>query len=183
MKHLFLFLLSASFTAGLLAQDTLTYRPHYLNVRIQSVHGGITDGYLYAISDSALLLSRDKRRPNPYDTAAAHDGMRTFGYQQLQFVTVHNGGGTGRSVLIGLAIGATTGALAGFLSGDDPKDQFISLSAGEKAVGVGAFGGLLGAVTGLVIGVASHHTFAIRGRKDRLNGMSRQLASRMGVTN
>jgi hypothetical protein len=180
MKHLFLFLLSTNLTAGLLAQDSLTYRPHYLNVRIQAVHGMITDGYLYAISDSALIVSKARRRPNPYDTTA-REGMKAFGYQQLQFVTVHNAGGTGRSVLIGLAIGAATGAIAGFASGDDPKDQIIALTASEKALAVGIFGGTIGAITGLIIGVASHHTFVIRGRKERLNEMSRRLASRMGI--
>ena len=180
MKHLLLFLLSTNLAAGLLAQDSLTYRAHYLNARIQSVHGGITDGYLYAISDSALLLSREKRRPNLYDTAA-HEGMRSFGYQQLQYVTIHNAGGTGRSVLIGLAIGAVTGALAGFASGNDPSDQFFALTASEKALAVGVFGGALGAVTGLIIGVASHRTFVIKGKKERLNNMSRRLAIRMGL--
>jgi len=175
-------LLSANVTGGLLAQDSLTYRPHYLNVRIQASHGGITDGYLYAVSDSALIVSKDRRRPNLYDTTA-YERMKTFGYQQLQYVTVHNAGGTGRSVLIGLAIGATTGAIAGFLSGDDPKDQIFALSASEKALAVGFFGGTIGALTGLIIGVASHHTFVIRGRKDRLNDMSRRLASRMGMAN
>jgi hypothetical protein len=180
MKHLlFLFFVTAA-VAGAQAQDTTIYPPRYMAARIMTPHGAIREGYLYAVSDSALMLSLERRLPNFHDTAA-HSGIRSFGYRDLQYVTVHRRGGIGRSVLIGLAIGAATGAIAGFASGDDPKDQIFALTAGEKGLAVGIFGGTVGAITGLIIGVAAHRTFVINGKKEKFDDMSRKLAARMGL--
>lgn len=85
-----------------------------------------------------------------------------------------------RSVLIGLCIGAATGAIIGYASGDDPSDQWFALTAREKAEAVGVFGGFVGALTGLIIGVAAHRTFVIKGKKEKFDHMSRRLAARIG---
>jgi hypothetical protein len=179
MKHFFLLLLLTAAAVGSQAQDTSTYPPHQMAVRILTAHGGISEGYVYAVSDSALMLSWQRRRATLYDTTA-QTGIKSFGYKDLQYVTIHKRGGTGRSVLVGFLIGAVTGAIAGLASGDDPKDQLISLTASEKALGVGIFGGTVGAVTGLICGLAAHRTFVINGKKEKFDHMSRKLSTRMG---
>ncbi len=165
--------------AALQAQDSMAYRPAPLNTRLITAKGQINDGYLYAISDTALLLSAERRRPNIHDTVA-HEGMRSFAYQDLKFVTIHKRGGTGRAVLIGCLVGAITGAVSGYASGDDPSNQFFSFTATDKARILGAFGGFVGAVTGLIVGVAAHRSFVINGKKERFDRMSRALALRIG---
>ncbi|MGD2217081.1 MAG: hypothetical protein PVJ64_10000 [Gemmatimonadales bacterium] len=62
--------------------------------------------------------------------------------------------------LPGLAYGALGGALffgsIGLLSGDDPEDSFIRLTAADKALIGAAFGAGLGAVLGGFFGAVSH---------------------------
>ena len=180
MKRIALFVLSITAAAGVLqAQDSMVYRPSPLNARLITARGQFSDGYLYAVSDTALLLSREKRRPNFHDTAA-REGIRSFAYQDLKFVTIHKRGGTGTAVLIGAFIGFATGAIVGYASGDDPQNQWFALTAGQKAGALGTFGGVIGAITGLIVGVAAHRTFEIDGKKERFDKMSRALALRMG---
>ena len=174
------FTATLALTASMIqAQDTPTYHPHFLNARVLSSGGRISDGYVYALSDTALLLSRSKRFPDLYDTAA-HEGIQNFSYHDLRYVTVHKSGGTARSVLLGLCIGAATGAIIGYVSGDDPTDQWFALTASQKAFAVGTFGGIVGALTGLIVGVAGHRTFVIKGKKEKFDYMSRRLAARIG---
>lgn len=181
MKPLLLLLSLAFAGIALQAQDSPQYRARILDTRIQSAHGRITDGYLYAVSDTALLLSRERRRLNLYDTAA-QAGMQSFGYRDLQYVTVHARGGTGIAVVVGLVIGTATGVIIGLGSGDDPPNQILSFTASQKAEILGTFGGVAGALTGLIVGLAAHRTFSINGKKERLNRMSQKLALRMGLT-
>ena len=59
-----------------------------------------------------------------------------------------------RGAGFGLLVGAGSGAVIGFVSGDDP-DGFISLTAEEKALGMGVLLGGAGALIGTVIGLLS----------------------------
>ena len=56
---------------------------------------------------------------------------------------------------LGLAIGAGGGVLMGLASGDDPSNQFIAFSAGQKAAALGVLLGGTGAVIGLIAGASS----------------------------
>jgi hypothetical protein len=179
MKRNFLLLLATASVIASRAQDSTLYRPHILDTRLISRQGRVKDGYLYAVSDTALLFSRERRRPLLYDTTATA-GLQLISYRDLKFVTIHSRGGTGRTVLIGLFAGAATSAIIAYCTGDDPPGIF-SYTAGQKAVIMGMVGGFVGALTGLIVGIASHRTFAINGKKERLNYMSRRLAIRMGL--
>ena len=59
---------------------------------------------------------------------------------------------TGRGATVGSLIGASSGVIIGFASGDDPPNSFWQMSAGEKAaiagVGLGVVGLLVGATVG-----------------------------------
>jgi hypothetical protein len=59
-------------------------------------------------------------------------------------------GGAGTGALIG----AGTGIILGLASGDDPPNQWFSMTAGEKALFAGLFLGATGAVTGGFFGAA-----------------------------
>jgi hypothetical protein len=60
-----------------------------------------------------------------------------------------------RGSAIGLLAGAATGAVIGFLDGDDPRNAFIQFSAGEKAALGGILLGAGGAAAGMLIGLAA----------------------------
>jgi len=61
----------------------------------------------------------------------------------------------GKGALTGLLIGAAGGALIGVASSSADDGDFIDLSAGEYAVGIGAVFGVLGAGVGALIGSGS----------------------------
>ena len=75
----------------------------------------------------------------------------------------------------------TIGAVIGYAGGDDPKDQFLSYTAGEKAVGLGIFGGAVGGVTGLIIGLCAHKTFQIHGKKENYEKMRKKMMAKLGI--
>jgi hypothetical protein len=179
MKHkLFLLLVMTAITGDAFAQDSTTNAPAFLRARAMTRGGRATEAWLYTVTDTTLLLSWEKRLPRLYDTTRGK-GIQSFGYKDLEYVTYFRRGAIGRSILIGFVIGAATGAIAGFASGDDPPG-FFALTAGEKALAVGLFGGAVGTITGLIIGAASHRTFIINGRRDRFARMSQKLAARLG---
>ena len=92
----------------------------------------------------------------------AHDSipanLRSFDYKNLCLAKPDKKGKIGRSTLTGFCIGAGIGVLIGFASGNDPKDQWVSFTAGQKALGLGIFGGTIGTIAGLIVGVARHKT-------------------------
>jgi hypothetical protein len=174
MKHpLLLFCLLASLAGNTLAQDSTAPRP--LHARVWTIHHQISEGYLYDIRDSSLLLSWEKHLPRFHDTTRS-GGLRSFAYRDIDVVSTYRRKTLWSSMGIGFAVGAAAGAIAGFASGDDPNDQWFALTAGEKAIGVGALGGIAGTITGLIIGVAGHKTFYIHGKKEKFDRMSKKLA-------
>jgi uncharacterized membrane protein len=82
--------------------------------------------------------------------------------------------------LEGLLIGGVIGALIGFAGGDDSKETFFAMTAGEKALGAGLLGGTAGAITGLIIGLAAHKTFIIRGKKENYERMRKKMMQKLG---
>ena len=144
------------------------------------MHDSTTKGYLYDIGDSSLLLSREKHLPHFRDTTIPL-GLRSFSYHDLTAVTTSRHGTIGNCAAWGFGIGAASGAIIGFLSGDDPKEQFISFTAGQKALGLGIFFGTLGTITGLIVGAAGHHTFYVHGSKEKFDRMSRKMKARLAL--
>ena len=179
MKRLIVlsWLLSAS-TQLLSAQDSLPQKHIVRIAQIKTLNAHISIGYLYAITDSALLLSSQKEPLRFYDNSSK--GIQLFGYKDLEKVEIHRKGQLWRSPLTGLLIGMSIGAILGFASGDDPKDQFFSYTAGEKAFGLGVFGGAVGTITGLIIGVAAHKTFHIHGKKENYERMRKKMMAKLG---
>jgi hypothetical protein len=181
MKHLILLTwLLPAISQSLLAQDSLSQKQNILSAKITTLIGHISKGYFYAMTDSALLISTQKQPLRWYDTA--NKGMYRFEYKDLAKAEIYKKGKVGRSVLTGLLIGAGVGAVIGFASGDDSKDQWFALTAGEKAFGLGVFGGGLGAITGLIVGLAAHKTFVIRGKKENYERMRKKMIKKLRLS-
>jgi hypothetical protein len=179
MKQLFLFALSfATFGDSLFAQDTLITVEKPMIVRIVTIDRQIRHGYLYAITDSSLLFSAERLFPRPMDSLA-HRGLHSFGYREMGEVDIYRKGAIGRSMLLGLGIGVATGALLGVIGGDDPPNELIAFSAGEKAAVFGLTGGTIGVVIGLIAGVAGHHTFHVGGDRKKYERLRRKTIARL----
>jgi len=180
MKELFLFaLIFASFGDSLFAQDAPGLPGKPMRVRLVSIDRQVRHGYLYALTDSSLLLSTERLFSRPMDTAL-RGGLRSFGYREMGHIEFYHQGVVWRSALVGFGIGAATGALLGFLSGDDTGSWF-ALSAGEKAAGGAILGGGAGMLAGMIIGVAGHHTFYIGGERKKYEQMRRKTIARLGL--
>ncbi len=65
---------------------------------------------------------------------------------------IKKGRGGGEGFLLGLAGGVLGGVLIGLISGDDPPRNFLGFSAEQKAKMFGASLGVLGGLTGWIIG-------------------------------
>jgi len=181
MKHLLLLAwLLPAISQSLLAQDSLPQKQTILSAKITTLSGHIRTGYFYAMTDSALLISTQKQPLRWYDTV--NKGMYRFDYKDLAKAEIYKKGQVGRSVLTGLLIGGAAGALIGFASGDDSKDEFLAFTAGEKALGLGIFGGGLGALTGLIVGLAAHKTFVIHGKKENYERMRKKMIKKLRLS-
>lgn len=111
-------------------------------------------GELLSVMDSALVIS----------TVEGADGesLQTQSWsllvvrnQEILYVVVKGESKVLKGMGIGFLAGATLGASIGLASGDDPKNQFFSFTAGEKAeMGGIAFGGI-GWLVGTIAGIAS----------------------------
>jgi hypothetical protein len=77
-------------------------------------------------------------------------------YDQYRQFTRRKKTGFWKGVATGALIGVGTGALIGLISGDDPKDQWFSMTAGEKALAGAIIFGSAGAVIGGVIAAINH---------------------------
>jgi hypothetical protein len=144
------------------------------------LYGHRSIGYLYAMTDSTLLLSKEKVPFTLFDTTSR--GVQRFGYKGLETVEIYKKGDLWRCPLKGLLIGGAIGAVIGLASGsDDPKEKLLSFTAGEKATIFGFVGGTVGALTGLVVGLAAHKTFYIHGKKERYDRMRKKMIKNLDL--
>ena len=99
-----------------------------------------------------------------------------------------------KGALIGLGVGAATGAIIGFVSGDDPIEECgpndffclgaalnnaFAMTAGQKAA-AGAMGlGVMGTITGFILGKVAKKKFIIGGQKDAYRDIQGELMKRL----
>jgi hypothetical protein len=57
---------------------------------------------------------------------------------------------------IGAGIGLVAGVIGGLASGDDPPEELLAYSQGQKAVLYGAAGALFGGGAGMIVGALTH---------------------------
>jgi hypothetical protein len=107
--------------------------------------------------------------------------VQSYDYREMAHIELYRKGVIWKSTLAGLGIGLATGALLGFISGNDPREQWFALTAGEKAAAAGVLGGAVGTLIGFVVGVASHRTFTIDGKRKRYERMRGKAIARLGL--
>ncbi|TMI85465.1 MAG: hypothetical protein E6H08_22510 [Bacteroidetes bacterium] len=102
---------------------------------------------------------------------------------------------------MGLGIGAVTGIIIGFASGDDKKEPYydynqdpfgvgnfivsinnaFAMTAGEKALAGGISLGVSGAIIGTIIGAVAKKKFIIGGKKEVYRDLQGDLMKRLIV--
>ena len=95
----------------------------------------------------------------------------SVGIADIKVITIVKKSKIGKGILYGLLIGGGTGALVGFMGGDDPPGSwplYWSLTAGEKAAWGGILFGSLGLLIGGVAGAVSgtDKTIQLEGMSD-----------------
>ena len=117
-------------------------------------------GQLYQVLDSSIVLM--KKRMMLKETDASQYDMLKFKVSDIDEIIIYNNKRTGKGALNGFLVGACTGVMIGFVSGTD-EQKFISLSAGEKAAGLGLGLGLVGGLIGAIAGSSAEVALTING--------------------
>jgi hypothetical protein len=181
MKHIYLTILILISSAKAFSQDSIAlyrYKEVVFNTTIRhttSKTHDVTKGTLVNITDSSLVLSPTAI---PFLLLMPRDTF-SIPYSSITSVTLRKKGGAGRGALWGLLIGATSGIVTGFISGDDPKGQIMSFSAGTKATAFGIIFGLLGTATGIVIGSLPRQSFYINKKQAAVKNMRATLLEQL----
>ena len=111
----------------------------------------IDHGVLYDVADSSILVSSSFSRK---DYSTGNFTISTINFNQIDNIKIRPKNAMARGALIGLMTGIAAGVLAGLIDGDDNPDDWIALTAEDKAVigaylfgmigaGVGSFAGLI----------------------------------------
>ena len=153
---------------------------------IKTVNNEIIKGRVFAVNDSQLVLNSFNGRQ-----VISAENMRSFTLKRKNSVL--------RGTLIGLGIGAVTGVIIGFASGNDPvmaypdpsTDLFglgafaaginnaFAMTAGQKAAAGGLFLGTTGAVVGAIIGAVAKKKFIIGGRKQKFHDLQGEIMMKL----
>ena len=166
---------------------------------IQTINGAKTKGWFYKMNDESIyLLPVDKNRKyfrtSDFMAPDLNSGAIAIQVSNINTIALMKKNAGVKGTLIGLGVGAVTGAIIGFASGDDPiekcgpNDFFclgaainnaFAMTAGEKAA-AGALGlGMTGAITGFILGKVAKKKFIIGGQKDTYRDLQGELIKRL----
>jgi len=183
---------NGSTTPGKKQQPNIAY--------INSMDGEKVKGWFFKMDDEHIYLLPASRKTFSWTEFKKPD-LNNKSFQMdvsaVNTIKLQKKNASIKGALLGLGIGAVTGALIGFVSGDDPvtpytgtaADIFISLgsaftmTAGQKALWGGVAFGLTGAGIGALIGVLKKKLFVIGGKKETYRDLQGELMKRIMVNN
>jgi hypothetical protein len=165
---------------------------------VQTINGTKTKGWFYKMNDESLYLlpvkqNRKYLQTSEFTGTDINSGSIAIQASQVKSIALMKRNAGLKGALIGLGVGVATGAIIGFVSGDDPvtpytgtvADLFIgignafAMTAGEKAA-AGALGlGVMGGITGFILGKVAKKKFIIGGQKDTYRDMQGELMKRL----
>ena len=129
-------------------------------VKIYDRNHNKIEGLLEKISDSSIKILGNNH---------------FFSFAQIEKIKFRRIASTGRGMMYGALIVGSTGGLLGLADGNDPKNDFLSTTAGEKAAAGLLAGALVGAMIGGVVGGLSNQSFLINGDYQRFNFMKVEM--------
>lgn len=147
------------------AQEDTLQIPKIYKTWIKQVSGDKIKGVLYQTNDSGILIANTFSRKDLF-----LDNYQITGFNNNDLDKIHLRGlnNIGKGILWGTFGGLFVGAIIGFASGDDPPNVLFSMTAAEKALGLGIFGGVSGAVIGVALG-SIRIRIPINGNLDNFN--------------
>ena len=165
---------------------------------IKTLDGKTVKGWFYKMNDENIYLLPVKRnkkyfRSSEFLSPDLSEGGFNIQVSQINTIALQKKNAGLKGALLGLGAGVITGAIIGFAEGDDPitpytgtwGDVFIGLgnafamTAGEKAA-AGALGlGVMGGITGFILGKVAKKKFIIGGQKDTYHDMQGDLMKRL----
>ena len=184
------------FCANVNAQDsTRRNRNLIFNTKVYNMNGELlTDGYLVQVNDTSVIVSFI---PVPYTVSRVNGRhLSHIRYDDINYLKYKRKGSVGRGILIGTITGLITGAIIGLAQGDEevvdrrwgwgwgPSTVNVR-SAGQNAVVYGLGMGVVGAITGAIIGAISNmakKTITINGSPSALKELNYTLLERVYST-
>ena len=166
---------------------------------IKTADGKKTKGWFYKMNDETIYLLPAKKnnkyfRKSDFMAPDINSGSMPIQVSQINTIALMKKNAGLKGALIGLGIGAATGAIIGLASGDDEIMQCTSgdffclgaalnnafaMTAGEKAA-AGALGlGVLGSLSGFILGKVAKKKFIIGGQKDTYRDLQGELMKRL----
>src|SRR5687767_9706133 len=169
MKKIILVLLSAStMYASKAQQDSAITEKRQIPsmARVKTTYGKVLKGWLYNINDSQVVLLDQKIRYPKIPDQGKSMPLYLVRADQIESMSLRKKNSVSKGFWIGLGTGILTGAVIGFISGDDPpcdpnEPDFFGIgyalctafrqTAFEKAL-TGALGlGTAGGLTGMLL--------------------------------
>ncbi|HEY6505642.1 MAG TPA: hypothetical protein VIZ28_16820 [Chitinophagaceae bacterium] len=170
----FVFLLAA--VTSYAQADTIQPPKKSYVVKVTTTNSRIIKGMLSSANDSQLVLINSIKAVH---VPVSANNMLQVPAENIQSFTMKRKNSGLRGALIGFGIGAFTGIVAGFVSGDDDPDTWFAMTAGEKAVGGGILLGGTGAIIGAIIGGVAKKTFIIGGKKEKFRDLQAELMMKL----
>ncbi|TAL43502.1 MAG: hypothetical protein EPN92_10115 [Chitinophagaceae bacterium] len=171
------------------------------NARIETLTGEKLKGEVSSIDTNGIHLVTVLKKNNNNNGIVSNSCSGFISYSQLQKVSFKRKNTVLRSSLIGLGIGAATGVIIGFASGNDRVQPYytidqdpllignffvamnnaFAMTAGEKALAGGVGLGAMGAIAGAVFGAVAKKKFIIGGKKENYRNLQEELMKRLVV--
>lgn len=123
-------------------------------------------GYLSQVSDLSILILSDIH------------GMLDLQINDIESISIRKKNSQRRGLFTGVAMGIVIGAVIGYSQGDDDPNQFLDLTAENKALLGGAAGFFSGALIGGALG-SIKIIFPINGSIEKYNNYKPELEKRV----
>lgn len=163
---------------------------------IHTTGGETVKGWFYKMEDDRVVLLPSKNK----NFKLVNDNIN-LGVDQIRTISFRKKNSVLKGTLLGLGIGAVTGIIIGFASGDDKKEPYydynqdpygignffvsinnaFTMTAGEKALAGGIGLGVSGAIIGTIIGAVAKKKFIIGGKKEVYRDLQGDLMKRLIV--
>jgi hypothetical protein len=166
---------------------------------ITTTDGEKIKGWFYTMDNDNMYLlptGKNAKQYNENTTIGKANGTYRIDAAQINTISLKKKNAGLKGALIGMGAGIVIGAAAGFASGDDPVTPYtgnpfgdiligftnsFTMTAGEKAVGMGVVGALTGALIGGITGALLKKQFIIGGKKDNYRNAQAELNKRAMV--
>lgn len=175
-------LIAVSFAQAQLDSSSSAPAQKKFIVIVKTMDNKFLAGKFHSVGDTQLLLIRSS------------DGLHSIPAENIRFFTLRRKNSVGRGALIGFGVGALTGIIIGFASGDDeiqepsPNDPWgigsaihnaFAMTAGQKALVGGLSLGVGGTLVGIIIGAVAKRKFTIGGKKQKFRDLQAEIMAKI----